>query len=150
METQYDITKRLLDTIRGGRNRLNEAEDKGEAVAITNNPKFGTNVLKTQIDAFKASVHPGAKFSDENEDEPENNPMVYYPKTGNLVFSGSIPSLSNLKFQISMNDSTKAPYIFVDGLALTEETCEVLNKMAGFTKNFIDEWSAAGDILDSL
>ena len=45
----------------------------------------------------------GAKFGDENESEPESNPLVYYPKSGNLVFSGSIPNLSGLKFQFSLN-----------------------------------------------
>ena len=148
---QYDISKEMLRKIREGNAHLiKEEEEKGEPIAITNEPKFGTNVLQTQINAFKSAVHPGAKFAELNTENPEDSPLVYFPKTGNLVFSGSIPSMANLKFQIRLNDATGAPYIFVEGLSLTSQNCEVLKKLAGFTSNFIDEWNAAGDVLDKL
>ena len=75
---------------------------------------------------------------------------MYFPETGNLVFSGSIPSLADLKFQFSLNDVTAAPYIFVDGLSLTEETITTLNKIRAYYLNWRDEWFAAGDLLDRL
>lgn len=152
-QNQYDVAKGMLETIRKHSKPLNEAhdkEEKGKAIAITNDPKFGTNVLQSQIDSFKSSVHSGAKFAEQNTENPENNPLVYFPSTGNLIFSGTIPSMANLKFQISLNDATEAPFIFVDGLALTDSVCETLRKLAGFTKNFIDEWNSAGDLLDKL
>ena len=153
---QYEDTLSMLEIIRSkinlreAKEDKNEDNDEGEAIAITNDPIFGSNVLDEQINAFRKAVSPGAKFSDENKDEPENNPLVYYPKTGNLIFSGSIPSMSNLKFQISLNDTSEAPYVFVDGLQLTEHVCETLTKLAGFTKNFINEWSASSDLLRKL
>ena len=79
---------------------------KEDAIAITNDPKFGQNVLRNQIASFKQAVHGGAKFSEENNENAKSNPLVFFPKTGNLVFSGSIPSLADLKFQFSLNDVT--------------------------------------------
>lgn len=155
---QYEDTKRMLEAVRSlklnekkhAKFVLTEEEQKKDAIAITNDPKFGQNVLQGQIDAFKQSVNAGAKFAKENPDEPQNNPLVYYPKTGNLVFSGSVPQLNNLKFQFSLNEVTGSPYIFVDGLALTEEAVTTLNKIRGFYSNWRDEWLASGDLLDKL
>lgn len=153
---EYDITKdmisqiKLMSTIQNKKHNINEEKENHDAIAITNDPKFGQNVLRNQIASFKQAVHGGAKFSEENNDNPKSNPLVFFPKTGNLVFSGSIPSLADLKFQFSLNDVTGAPYIFVEGLSLTEETITTLNKMKGFYENWKDEWFAAGDLLDKL
>lgn len=129
---------------------LTEEEQKRDAIAITNDTRFGDHVLQNQIESFKQAVNAGAKFAKENANEPENNPLVYYPRTGNLVFSGSIPQLNNLRFQFSLNETTGAPYIFVDGLALTDEASKTLNRLSGFYKNWRDEWQNSGDLLDKL
>lgn len=129
---------------------LTEEEQKRDAIAITNDTRFGDHVLQNQIDSFKQAVSPGAKFAKENADEPENNPLVYYPRTGNLVFSGSIPQLNNLRFQFSLNDTTASPYIFVDGLCLSEEAIGILNRLRGMYSNWRDEWFNSGDLLDKL
>ena len=121
-----------------------------KAIAITNDAKFGDHVLQNQIDAFKQTVNGGAKFSNENSEQPENNPLIYYPEDGNIVFSGSIPTLSDLKFQFSLNDVTQSPYIFVDGLALTEDVITTLNKLRGFYLNWRDEWQSQGGLLEKL
>ena len=151
-DKEYDFSKDMLGKIRSSNRKLNEAEEKKrkDPIAITNDAIFGTNVLSSQIDAFRSSVHPGAKFSNMNEEDPESNPLVYYPDGGNVVFSGSIPSMANLKFQISLNDVTDAPYIFVDGLSLTPDVLDTLKKLSGFAKNFIDQWSSIGDQLAKI
>ena len=161
---EYDLAKNLVSISR----RLNEEskkkdkvkrilreaeenpEKKEEAIPITNDARFGDNVLKNQIENFKKTVNGGAKFASENQDDPESNPLIYYPETGNLVFSGSIPSLSGMKFQFSLNDVTNAPYIFVDGLALTEEVVNVINKMRGYFLNWKDSWNSSTDLLEKL
>jgi len=156
--SEYDVAKSLMSQIRvmnEGKLRkkrlITEADEaKEDAIAITNDAKFGENVLQNQIAAFKQAVHGGAKFGDENKENAKSNPLVYFPKTGNLVFSGSIPSLADLKFQFSLNDVTGAPYIFVDGLSLTEDTVTTINKIRAYYLNWRDEWFAAGDLLDRL
>lgn len=161
MKQRYDEDKQFLENIRtlNEAARMNKArrrlireqeEEKGDAIPITNDVKFGDNVLDNQIKDFKTVVNLGAKFAGENPDKAENNPLVYYPKTGNIVFTGSIPSLSNLKFQYSLNDVTGAPYIFVDGLALTDDVINTLNKMKGHFENWRDSWLSESDLLDKM
>lgn len=161
----YEETKELLNIIRNQNkneditkiveNRRKLFENKEGAntkdyIAITNDVKFGDNVLQTQIDAFKTSVNPGAKFSNENEESPENNPLVYLPKTGNLIFSGTIPNLNNLKFQFSLMDVTSSPYIWTEGLPLTDEVITTLNKLKGFYLNWREQWLLREDLLQKL
>lgn len=156
---EYEQSQQMIEFIREnsvrkrGKKMLNEeaGDDNGEdIIAITNEPRFGQNVLTNQIENFRKTVSGGAKFADENSEDAESNPLVFYPKSGNLVFSGSIPNLSGLKFQFSLNDVTNAPYIFVDGLALTEDILNMLNKLSGFYKNWREEWEASTDLLDKL
>lgn len=163
-DIEYDLAKNLISLSKRlneeskkkdkVKKMLREAEDKPEkkeeAIPITNDARFGDNVLKNQIENFKKTVNGGAKFASENQDDPESNPLIYYPETGNLVFSGSIPSLSGMKFQFSLNDVTNAPYIFVDGLALTEEVVNVINKMRGYFLNWKDSWNSSTDLLEKL
>lgn len=151
---EFDTIREMIDTTRKvfknqqtPRDVLKEEEEKGnKAIQITDDPKFGQNVLSNQIDDFKQTVHGGAKFSDDGE----HSPLVYFPETGNLVFSGTIPSLAGLKFQYSLNDVTGAPYVFVDGLALTDDTITTLNKLCGHYKNWRDSWFAGTDLLEQL
>lgn len=154
---EYEKSQEMIEFIKENsvkkvRRPLNEAEDdeKEDIIPITNEPRFGQNVLDNQIENFRKTVNGGAKFADENSEDAESNPLVFYPKSGNLVFSGSIPNMSGLKFQFSLNDVTSAPYIFVDGLALTDDVLNTLQKLSGFYKNWRDEWQASTDLLDRL
>lgn len=151
---RYDFDKAFLNNIRGlnEKHLLREAEEEEtkDAIAITDDPKFGDHVLSNQIDNFKQTVNGGAKFAKPNDSDAKSNPLVYFPSTGNLVFTGSIPSMSDLKFQFSLNDITNSPYIFVDGLALTEDVINTLNKIRAYYLNWKDEFLAASDLLDQL
>lgn len=154
---EYEKSQEMIEFIKENsirrRRMINEEaeeDDKGDIIPITNEPRFGQNVLDNQIENFRKSVSGGAKFADENSEDAESNPLVFYPKSGNLVFSGSIPSLSGLKFQFSLNDVTNAPYIFVDGLALTDDVLNTLNKLHGYFLNWKDQFLAATDLLDRL
>lgn len=149
---RYDEDKKLFERIRqlSEKQILKEEEEKEKAIAITDDPKFGDHVLSNQIDNFRQAVSGGAKFATPNADDAESNPLVYFPNTGNLIFSGSIPTLSDLKFQFSLNDVTASPYIFVDGLALTEEVVTVLSRLRGFYSNWRDSWFSSGSMLEDL
>lgn len=155
LNKEYDITKQMLNRLNESPKKIslikeNENQNEDDAIAITDDAKFGEQVLTNQMSAFRQSVHGGAKFANAKPDNPKSSPLVFFPNTGNLIFSGSIPALSNLKFQFSLNDVTNAPYIFVDGLALTDETIKTLNKLNGFYKNWCEEWFAAGSLLEKL
>ncbi len=150
---QYNIDRALLDIVRNSNKKrhLKEQEEKrGKAIAITDDPKFGDKVLTNQIDGFRQAVNGGAKFAKPNDEDAQSNPLVYFPETGNLIFTGSIPTLSDMKFQFSLNDITNSPYIFVDGLALTEQTITTINKIRGYYLNWCQEWQSSTSLLEYL
>lgn len=161
---EQDYTRNILSTIRTlneeseNRRRMKsllreEEHDKDDAIAITDSPRFGENVLQNQIDSFKQIVCNGAKFAkpiDKGGGKATDNPLVYFPKTGNLVFSGSIP-VYGIKWQFSLNDASGSPYIWTDGgVALSSEVLNVLQKMRGYYQNFRDQWLESSDLLDKL
>lgn len=156
-DNSYRDTKAMMEKVRqwsnvgsGIRMRLNEEEQKRDVIAITNDPKFGQNVLQNQIDAFRQAVNPSARFSTPDEEHPEKSPLTYFPKTGNVIFSGTIPALNNLKFQFVLNSTDAAPYIFADSLTLTENTITTLNKLYGMYQNWCQQWWGSADLLGKL
>lgn len=125
--------------------------DKKDAIAITNDPKFGQEVLKSQQDDFRSVVDGGVEFATEDENDPESSPLIYIPSNGNLVFSGTIPSLNNLKWQFSLKDSDGLGlFIWADGFRLTKENMEILKKLQGHYLNWKDYWQKQGRVLDMI
>lgn len=129
---------------------LKESEEQ-DAIAITNDPKFGQEVLKNQIEEFKSTVDGGAQFSNENGENPSNSPLVYMSSTGNLVFSGVIPSMNNLKWQFSLKDSDGTGlFIWADGLRMNKENLQTLNKLYGHYQNWKTQWEQSSGMLENL
>lgn len=145
------MTRTLLNNMRNIHLNYLLKEDSNDAIAITNDPRFGQDVLKNQIDEFKATVDGGAQFSNTNTDSPSNSPLVYIPSTGNLVFSGTIPALNNLKWQFSLKDSDGTGlFIWVDGLRLNKENLQTLNKLLGHYLNWKNQWEQSSSMLENL
>lgn len=153
------MTRNILNNIRNKQQNnvlsenkiLLEDNNQQDAIAITNDPKFGQDVLKNQINEFKSSVDGGAQFSTENATNPTSSPLVYIPSSGNLVFSGSIPALNNLKWQFSLKDSDGTGlFIWVDGLRLNKENLQTLNKLYGFYQNWKNQWEQSSGMLENL
>ena len=146
------ITRSILNQIRNKNNKQLIKEDSQQtAIAITNDPKFGQEVLKNQIDEFRSAVDGGAQFSKENSTNPSESPLVYLPDTGNLVFSGIIPSLNNLKWQFSLKDSDGSGlFIWSEGLRLNKENLQILNKLHGHYLNWKNQWEQSGGMLENL
>lgn len=148
------ITENILNRIRSLQENSNN-EQMG-SIAITNSPRFGQNVLQTQEDAFKNAVDGGAQFADENENDPNSNPLVYIVGDGaghgdDLIFSGTIPGKNNLKFQFRLKDSDgDGCFIWADGLRLTDENVRTLFKIQGYYRNWRDEWQSEGKMLSML
>ena len=150
------MTRNILNNIRNkqiiSENKIIlEDNNQQDALAITNDPKFGQEVLKNQIQEFRSSVDGGAQFSTENSTNPTSSPLVYIPSTGNLVFSGSIPALNNLKWQFSLKDSDGTGlFLWVDGLRLNKENLQILNKLFGHYQNWKNQWQQSASMLDNL
>ena len=150
MRQRIDETRNMLNTIRHMINEEETAEQPNSkgAIAITDDPKFGQQVLSSQIEEFKASVDGGAEFSAGNEENPENSPLIYFPDNGNLIFSGRI---RNIKWQFVLKDeSGDGCYIWADKLQLTDSNMQTLSRLHGFSKNWADNWNKEGASLEKL
>ena len=122
-----------------------------DAIAITDEPKFGQNVLTTQIQQFKSSVESGAQFSKVNNDDVSSCPLIYMPSTGNLIFSGVIPCLNNLKWQFVLKTSTgNGCFLWADGLILNKDNMQILNKLYGFYCNWKEQWNSEAADLEKM
>ena len=69
-----------------------------KAIAITDDPKFGEKVLSKQKEHFRSAVESGVEFSRPDDNNPSESPLIYMPETGNIVFSGTIPSLDGSSY----------------------------------------------------
>ena len=128
-----------------------EAERKNDAIAITDEPKFGQNVLTSQIQQFKSSVESGAQFSKVDPNDVSSCPLIYMPSTGNLIFSGVIPCLNNMKWQFVLKTSTgNGCFLWADGLILNKENLQILNKLYGFYCNWKEQWNSEAADLEKM
>lgn len=162
MMTQDEITRNMLRRINEVRacevakRALNEAEEKAEtpketAIAITDDPRFGQQVMSTQIRAFRAAVDGGAEFAAADPQNPASSPLIFLPETKNLIFSGSIPSMGNLKFQMQLRSSACGLFIFcTQGTVLSDEALTKLYKLQGFYKSWVEEWNMESADLERL
>jgi hypothetical protein len=135
-------TKKLL---------MEENTNSNDAIAITDEPKFGQNVLTTQIQQFKSSVESGAQFSKVDNNDVSSCPLIYMPSTENLVFSGVIPCLNNLKWQFVLKTNTgNGCFLWADGLILNKENLQILNKLFGFYCNWKEQWNSEAADLEKM
>ena len=162
--TQDDITRDMLGVIRhiqevntkNNSNRLLLEETENEksnssSIAITDEPKFGQNALTNQIQQFRSSVESGAQFNKVNPNNVSECPLIYMPETGNLVFSGVIPCLNNLKWQFVLKTSTgNGCFVGADGLILNKDNMQILNKLFGFYQNWREQWNSESADLERM
>ena len=142
------VTRDILNKIR----LLKEdAEKQTNAIAITDDPRFGEAVLSNQIEQFRSSVESGAQFNKPEQGKVEEAPLIYMPSTGNLVFSGVIPCLNNLKWQFVLKTNTgNGCFIWSDGLILSDENMRILQKLYGFYINWRNSWNTESRDLEML
>ena len=134
-KTDDEVTRDILNTIRrinessentNGKRLLNEAEENNKSNAI-------------------------AKFSKPEEEDVASSPLIYLPDDGNLVFSGVIPCLNNLKWQFVLKTSTgNGCFTWCDGLILTKENMAILNKLYGYYVNWKESWTMEASDLEAL
>lgn len=140
----------MLNKIRLIQEADEKENKKQSAIAITDDPRFGQNALSSQIAQFKSSVESGAQFSKPGDNVAES-PLIYMPDTGNLVFSGTIPCLNNLKWQFVLKTSTgNGCFIWSDGMIMNRENLQILNKLYGFYENWRNQWNSESADLEKI
>jgi hypothetical protein len=163
MSKTYITTVNILNKIRSlNENKKNITEsfnDSSNAIAITDDPKFGDSVLSNQINQFRTSVESSAQFSKANAENPAESPLIYIPNEKNIVFTGTIPTLNNLKWQFVLNStSNNGCFVWTDEnlptenshLSLNKDTLVILNKLQGFYKNWCEQWRQSAKELEQL
>lgn len=92
-----------------------------------------TNTAKTQFGASFAGL---------------KNPMLYYPKDGDVTLSGTIPGMGgDVKFQFRYKDASgNGCFIWSNYLVLSDDTLNTLKKINGVYKNWKQSLSSAEDI----
>lgn len=160
-----DVTRNMLDKIRAIRGKASgtgwgilkeEKEDGGErkktdAIAITDDPKFGQRVLSSQIESFRMQVDGGARFNEANPDKVSDSPLIFMPETKNMVFGGTIPSLNNLKWQFVLETNTGSGcFVWADGLIINKDNIQILNKLYGYYENWKESWRLEAGDLDRM
>ena len=124
---------------------------KTDAIAITDDPKFGQNVLSSQIESFRMQVESGAQFNEADPDKVSDSPLIFMPETKNMVFSGTIPALNNLKWQFVLETNTGSGcFIWADGLIINKDNIQILNKLFGYYQNWRESWRTEAADLDRM
>jgi hypothetical protein len=161
MSNSNDITRTILNKVRSlqesheiskEKSMLNEAIDSNEnAIAITDDPRFGQNALTNQIDQFRSAVESGAQFTKPGEGKVSESPLIFMPSTNNLIFSGTIPCLNNLKFQFVLKTNTgNGCFVWADELILNKDNIQILNKLYGYYLNWKDAWNSEAADLEKM
>jgi hypothetical protein len=158
-----DYTRKILDNIRKieeSSRRENEkkllkeeTEEKetSDGIAITDAPIFGQNTLTNQINQFRTSVESGAQFAKPNDENVSESPLIFMPNENNLIFSGVIPCLNNLKFQFKLRTNTgDGCFLTTNGLVLNDKNLEILNKLYGFYENWKEQWNMESSTLEQM
>lgn len=157
MAIKKDYTRDILNTIRNIQENntseksllKEENEGKSNAIAITDDPRFGQSVLSSQIEQFRTSVDSGAQFT--KPGKVSESPLIYLPNENNLIFSGTIPRLNNLKFQFKLRTNTgEGCFVWCDGLILSDENMRFLQKLWAFYKNWKNQWEMESSDLETL
>jgi hypothetical protein len=157
-----DITRQILNKMRSlqesfenskEKNLLNEEMEKNnsDAIAITDDPRFGQNALTNQIDQFRSAVESGAQFTKPGDGKVSESPLIFMPSTNNLIFSGTIPCLNNLKFQFVLKTNTgNGCFVWADELILNKDNIQILNKLYGYYLNWKDAWNSEAADLEKM
>lgn len=116
-------------------NESKEDNDKNsEAIPYTQQDELMQTSLETARTQF------GAQF------DMSANPMQYYPTDKDVILSGVVPGMNNLKFQFRLNDPQNGCYIWIDSAALSDEYLKKLNIILGVYKNWRQQLSTSEDI----
>ena len=141
MEKSYIELKKTFDTLRNlDSSKINgllteDIEEKNtEGVPYTTNDELMSSIVETTKTQF------GADYTG------FTNPMLYYPEDGDVVLSGKIPTLNDMKFQFRFKDQNGGCYIWSSPLTLNRETLSTLSKIYGVFENWKNELKTSEDI----
>jgi hypothetical protein len=124
MLNEHDITKKMLNVIR-------DSSNKSLVTESSDNDSIDVNKMDmdSELSKITQQVSPRIKI----------NSFKIYPKDSNAVLSGFIQDM-DLDFSFTLSE-TDGLYTDSDNLQLTDNTTTVLNKLRGYYKNWVKDWS---------
>ena len=140
MEKRYIDIKESMNAFRNiDKLRINELlneeiEEKTDGVPYTMNDELMSSILETTKAQF------GADFTG------FSNPMLYYPEDGDVVLSGKIPTLNDMRFQFRFKDQNGGCYVWSSPLTLNKDTISTLSRIYGVFENWKNELTTTEDI----
>tara|TARA_Y100000389_G_C17263446_1_gene414208 strand:- start:55 stop:507 length:453 start_codon:yes stop_codon:yes gene_type:complete len=136
IENEHDITKKMLNTMRKGINRLNENEE-----VFTDNEEVVDNETETEI---KDGLDTPEAKEEASKISEMVNPLIIvktfkiYEDSGNVVMSGSFQN-AEIGWQFSKNDGL---FINAENVNLTDNVKEMLDKLSAYYKNWQNDWAS--------
>lgn len=140
MEKRYIDIKESMNAFRNiDKLRINELlneeiEENTDGVPYTMNDELMSSILETTKAQF------GADFTG------FSNPMLYYPEDGDVVLSGKIPTLNDMRFQFRFKDQNGGCYVWSSPLTLNKDTISTLSRIYGVFENWKNELTTTEDI----
>lgn len=140
MEKNYiDIKKtinafRNIDKLQINKLLNEEIEEKTDGVPYTMDDELMSSIIETTKTQF------GADFTG------FSNPMLYYPEDGDVVLSGKIPTLNDMRFQFRFKDQNGGCYVWSSPLTLNKDTISTLSRIFGVFENWKNELKTTEDI----
>lgn len=133
-DDDYEMTRNMLKTIRGGE-MINEQEgEQGEKMVDEENSDDAIELtgsdLNDEQEKFRQTINPRVEF----------DTFKIYPDANNVVFSGRFQGFGGMEWQFTLEDSDGV-YVVSENLQLTGEALNMLQKLRGYYENWADEWS---------
>ena len=140
MANPYIDIYESLDRLRA----LNEVDSSDN---VQNNQQNSDTVPYTSQDTLMTNTLDSAKQEFGADFNKIKNPMLYYPKDGDITLSGIIPELNDAKFQFRYKVGDGAGcYVWSNPyLPISDKTIQLLSKVNGVCKNWRDEISKSED-----
>lgn len=149
-EDEHDKTKSMLDMLRNSSDKSSINEEEAEPLEEPSGeqePESQMNVVRDEPSEEDAIEPSSEQIRDEKEKFRENidsrvefETFKIYPQDRNVVFAGKFQGFGGLYWQFSL-DERDGVYVSVENLQLDEDALEILQKLNGYYKNWVDEWA---------
>ena len=135
IDIKYTINAfRNIDKLQINKLINEDIEEKTDGVPYTMDDELMSNIIETTKTQF------GADFTG------FSNPMLYYPEDGDVVLSGKIPTLNDMRFQFRFKDQNGGCYVWSSPLTLNKDTISTISRIFGVFENWKNELKTTEDI----
>lgn len=123
---EYDMTKKMMDIIRGDYKTLLTENDKD-----TINPQQGDAIFKDELNKLQDTVDPSVRISS----------FKIYPNDHNVIIDGTFLQKNDesgitFKMDLANGDIETS----MNNIDLSDKVSQLLQKLKGYYENWVDEW----------